>query len=363
MGESCTHIGSLLFKIEAAVRSGFTKRACTEEACKWNVDFVKKLQPVPIYDVNFYTHQAINKYKNNKTKFNSFPATSTKSTSEEENVFLTELAASQRQPIILHTFSDYCQQFIPKFVPPSRAAIPPSLRGLFSSQNSEIVSDEMDALVKTTMEKIEVSAATIDYIYNVTKKQSKSTIWHEMRTGRITASVAHDVLHTNMENPSKSLILRICQESKLKTTKVPSLRWGIDHEKVALEEYKLLLSTEHTHYEIKDCGLRLCLELPFIGASPDGIFMCTCHDYQYIIEIKCPYSMRDTDSLEDAIQCTQFFIDKEKHLKNGHRYYTQIQLQLFVFDMDKCELVVWTPTWLYHTTIHRDITFINSTSP
>ncbi len=100
--------------------------------------------------------------------------------------------------------------------------------------------------------------------------------------------------------------MRICQESSLKTTKVPSLRWEIDHEKMALEEYTLLKSTEHTQYEMKDCGLTLCLEFPFIGAPPDGIFTCTCHNYKYIIEIKCPYSKRDTDSLEEAIQCPKF---------------------------------------------------------
>ena len=40
-GESCSHIATLLFKVEAAVCSGFTSRARTKKACKWNVDFIK----------------------------------------------------------------------------------------------------------------------------------------------------------------------------------------------------------------------------------------------------------------------------------------------------------------------------------
>ncbi|XP_001624269.3 LOW QUALITY PROTEIN: uncharacterized protein LOC5503168 [Nematostella vectensis] len=41
IGESCSHIGALLFKIEAAVRLGYTKEAaCTSKACTWNNDFV-----------------------------------------------------------------------------------------------------------------------------------------------------------------------------------------------------------------------------------------------------------------------------------------------------------------------------------
>ena len=43
LGESSSsHIGTLLFKLEAAVRTGFTKKACTDVACTWNQNFVKK---------------------------------------------------------------------------------------------------------------------------------------------------------------------------------------------------------------------------------------------------------------------------------------------------------------------------------
>ena len=33
LGESRSHIGALLFKLEAAARAGFTKKACTDIAC------------------------------------------------------------------------------------------------------------------------------------------------------------------------------------------------------------------------------------------------------------------------------------------------------------------------------------------
>ncbi len=317
---------------------------------------MKKLNPVPICNVNFFSENAIKKYKNNKgTNGTSFPGTTIESTLEEKNQFLAELASSQRQPITLHTFSDHCEQFIPA----SRAAVPPSLRNLFSDKNLKIVGEELEAMAKATVAKITVSAETVDYISQVTRKQSAFPIWHEMRTGRITASVAHDVLHTKMSKPAKSLILKICQESKTTTSKVPSLRWGNDHEKVALEEYCLILHTEHSKYEIKECGLKLYQEFPFIGASPDGIFTCTCHKSEFLIEIKCPYSKRDTESLEEAID-SMFFLDKEKQLKTDHKYFTQIQLQLFIFGMHECKLVVWTPKWMYHTTVLRNDGFIDS---
>lgn len=63
LGESCSHVAALLFKIEAAVRAGYTKKICTDEACKWNSDFVKKVKPVPIYKIKLYTDAAVAKYR------------------------------------------------------------------------------------------------------------------------------------------------------------------------------------------------------------------------------------------------------------------------------------------------------------
>ncbi len=62
LGESCSHIGAPLFKVEAAVRAGLTKRACTDDACKWNVDLMKKIEPTEIAKINFYSKAAVNRY-------------------------------------------------------------------------------------------------------------------------------------------------------------------------------------------------------------------------------------------------------------------------------------------------------------
>ena len=47
LGESCSHIAALLFKVEADVRAGYNKTLCTEVACQWNDDFVRKDQQCP----------------------------------------------------------------------------------------------------------------------------------------------------------------------------------------------------------------------------------------------------------------------------------------------------------------------------
>ena len=44
LGKSCSHIGAILFKIEAVVRLGYNKHASTDVPCRWNNDFVKKIE-------------------------------------------------------------------------------------------------------------------------------------------------------------------------------------------------------------------------------------------------------------------------------------------------------------------------------
>ena len=54
LGESCSHIGAILYKIEASVRLGYTKQAGTDIPCKWNNDFVKRVEGTGIKDIMFY---------------------------------------------------------------------------------------------------------------------------------------------------------------------------------------------------------------------------------------------------------------------------------------------------------------------
>ena len=55
LGETCSHVAGLLFKTEAAVHTDYTKTACTDEACRWNIDFVKKVKRAEISDIDFYS--------------------------------------------------------------------------------------------------------------------------------------------------------------------------------------------------------------------------------------------------------------------------------------------------------------------
>ena len=76
-----------------------------------------------------------------------------------------------------------------------------------------------------------------------------------MRCGRTTSSMVYDVLHTNINNPSTSLIESICKESAIFNTNIPALKWGNDNEKNAITQYtEFLRNQEHKHFKvIVDC--------------------------------------------------------------------------------------------------------------
>ena len=88
LGESCSHIGALLFKLEAAVRAAFTKKSCTFVACTWNQGFVKKIKPDKIANIKIHSEKAIDNFKNSEPKTVSFSGTHSKPQNENVDLFL-----------------------------------------------------------------------------------------------------------------------------------------------------------------------------------------------------------------------------------------------------------------------------------
>ena len=70
---------------------------------------------------------------------------------------------------------------------------------------------------------------------------------------------------------------------------------------------------------------------PFIGASPDGNIQCECCTRIGVLEVKCPYCVRDGASAP--------YIQDDGNLLKTHMYYYQVQTQLFA---DYADFVVAT---------------------
>ena len=176
-----------------------------------------------------------------------------------------------------------------------------------------------------------------------TRQQAKSSLWYKCRAGRIIASNMKAVCRTDSTNPSKSLVKRICYPDLFAFTSKQTY-WGQKHEKLARDEYFKAVKGNHQSLQLKENGLFINPNWPYIGASPDGIVECDCCS-KGTVEIKYLCSHWEDSIEQAAISDTQFCLIKQGdllHLDHSHAYYYQIQAQLFVCNVQYSGFYIFT---------------------
>ncbi|KAH9379544.1 hypothetical protein HPB48_004257 [Haemaphysalis longicornis] len=111
----------------------------------------------------------------------------------------------------------------------------------------------------------------------------------------------------------------------------PPMKYGRETEAEALLKYKSLSEKQHEDVTFKEAGLFVRTEHVYLGATPDLLVECSCCGAG-VVEVKCPWKVKDgqlSDLLSDKNGCVTE-VDGELELKKTHRYYYQVQLQMFV---------------------------------
>eukprot|EP00795_Rhopilema_esculentum_P015969 gene15969-7301_t len=165
-----------------------------------------------------------------------------------------------------------------------------------------------------------------DNLFWKTKDQSAKKEWMLHRAGRITGSTVKNVARMR---DSQSLIETIMQYRPGFSSKYTA--HGKQMEPVAREKFEKEEGMKHTNFKVEQAGLLINAEIPYLGASPDGIVSCDCHG-RGVLEIKCPYNYKD--SFEGWAEDNKFPIDPEYKMRENHRYYYQIQLQMELAGVD-----------------------------
>lgn len=178
--------------------------------------------------------------------------------------------------------------------------------------------------------------------------QRENPEWFKWRSNRITASVAHKVSHSKFVNGKSNEVPRsylksiVGQGSNVLT---PAMRWGIDNEPVALQQYEKRKSKEmKREVEVRPCGLFIDPAKNWLAASPDGVVQDKLTKTTVgLVEVKCPYKHRN-HTVTEACEDRYFCLENKDHfqLKKNHTYFTQIQCQMAVADIHKADLVVYT---------------------
>ena len=193
LGETCSHVAAMLYKIEAAIRVGLTVSTPTELPCEWNETFVRNITGSPVADINLHTEKA-------KEKVSGQKLTSSKAPSfEQKKQFLFELKSVQPKTVCLHLFNKFGESF--KCTKPiSALKMLPSMMEYFKLGNNLLNQTELQQVCIDTKEKImQYDENSLAYIEEATRNQSYCDAWYQQRAGRITGSIIHQVYHTSVK--------------------------------------------------------------------------------------------------------------------------------------------------------------------
>lgn len=349
IAESCTHVGALLFKIEAAVRIRGTKTV-TDVPAYWmmpaNVD---KVQAEVGHKIDFTTgaakRVALDKCISGERGMSGI-RTHLGSTSHCAH----EPTLSDLSPLlqILHTHSKaVClsgmEEYYHHYIDPVKPhVLPKSLQHLRDPGKDGCDLPVLFQHCNTLTHLVAVTETQAAAIEAQTRLQHRSSVWYTSRAGRITASNMHAVMSTSVEKPATSTVSIVCYPKKTATS--AAIRWGIDNEGTARQVYVTMAAPHHTNLKVEQCGFIINPLFPEVGASPDGLIHCTCCG-KGCLEIKCTFKHRNNSILQacadDSTFCLQV-TDGKLHLKQTHMYYSQVQTQIFVTGSQFCDFVVWT---------------------
>lgn len=157
-----------------------------------------------------------------------------------------------------------------------------------------------------------------------TESQASSDLWHNIRRFRVTAS------EFKAFSSCTNNAIRNMWEGKVDIADLAQVKWGKENEEKAVQKYNSTYTDP-----IISCGIFVSKQIPFIAASPDGIDVKN----KLVVEIKCPYSRRDSDP---NINIPDFCYKDDDLIKirKSHPYYCQIMCQMFCLGYKKGRFVI-----------------------
>ncbi|XP_064473186.1 uncharacterized protein LOC135387904 [Ornithodoros turicata] len=192
-------------------------------------------------------------------------------------------------------------------------------------------------------------------IEELTRQQSACKLWKNYRIGLITASISYSVytrvrtLQTKCGPHDVRSLLKTIMRTQ--TVQTPAMKRGLQLECTAKKQY-LNQQSNHGDLEIKECGLFILKDYPFIAATPDGLVKCKCCAPR-TLEIKCPSSVA-------AFRKVHMLQREDNALKRTSHYYAQVQLQMGITNTKSADVFVYeSPEVHLLFNVQFDIEFFN----
>ena len=237
LGETCTHIASVLFYLEAVARLQ-GKQTSTQNKCEWIIpSYLRKVEYLPVKNIDFTSarkqkrnlDEAINAVEEDVQVQTIFSRD--QSFNPDLNAFFNDLSSAGSRPAILSLVPSYCSAYVPKRLLPT---FPEPLSFL---HRSDCMTMEYHELLKACEAvEITVTKEMSNAIEEETRNQANSKLWYKYRAGRITASKMKAVCHTKSADPAQSLVKSICYPESFCFTSEQT-KWGCKQEKAAQDRF------------------------------------------------------------------------------------------------------------------------------
>ena len=333
----------------AAVQLELNKVLCTEKLCSWK-KYRKRAHPAPLKYINFKRPRQTKNFPQVDEPFkgtlqgfsNPDPV---KFCTEEFRGTLENLKAIAPDAAVFTSISMWSDDDCEEKSDTDSAdetrenSLPEPLTSLF---DPSIINECPSNVLQTGLDRYNIYTSgnfqkQYENLTNVTKIQRNNETWYLHRAGRITASISKVASNVKIEKPSPSFLNTVMQYSK--PIDVAATRYGNKTEHVARKEYMQLVHKSHKNLTLSLTGLHIDEENPCLGASPDGIIQCDCHD-RGVLEIKCPFKHKN--GLAQWRADKNCPIDLNGNMKENHAYYYQIQHQMMVTDTSYCDFFVYS---------------------
>jgi len=353
-GEVCNHVIAVLYKVNYAHQNNYISPACTSMPQGWNIGTKKEVEPCKISDL---TLRKDKKTKNETTR-----------NTEEDNECKKQYdprkpgdrqITSERVSLLLNTVKtnlpSACVLLSIEYGT-DKGTLPKSMdeQATDFMADKDINATSVEEVAPIFLENCQMTGAQVAEVEISTRGQTANANWKKQRLGRVTASKFQAVA-TKAESLMKTrgkkkvtytpLVSEILHGSA-DISHLPQVQWGINNEKTAIKTFMAEVLSKHDGglESFRECGLFVKHDHPYLAGSPNGLVNCKCCGLG-TVEVKCPHSVKNSDiHLKEVYSKTDFLeeYNGQPRLKRAHKYYTQVQAQMWVVGASHSFFIVWT---------------------
>ena len=180
-------------------------------------------------------------------------------TKDDMDLFFKNLKLCGTKPALLSLIPEYLDNYIPKT---SFTNFPQPLTSLQKPEYLKLPYHDLLNVCGKVFVEVTITDDMAKAVESETRQQHKTNLWFKYRAGRVTASRMKAVCHTDITNPSQSLVKSVCYPEAF-TFISKQTNWGCKHEKQAREHYRN--KSNHANLVIAEMDYSLILYGHLLG--------------------------------------------------------------------------------------------------